>query len=181
MVLLPNTKQGVVVLINAGSQFEIAGANEVMSRIPMGVVNILRGEKPPSGFSIAQFFVVFDAIVLIVLTTQVWSFIRLLRRELPAMGGLPGGAKYTVPLVWELRLSLYILVTFPASLHATWGQSFREFPDLTLVLLVVTALWLATGVIRVGRLVPVLTRRPPAVEGVSTSPTGQGLTERTIR
>jgi CubicO group peptidase (beta-lactamase class C family) len=45
MVLLPETNQAVVVLINAGSQFEIAGANEVMSRIPIGLVNILRTRR----------------------------------------------------------------------------------------------------------------------------------------
>ena len=42
MVLLPETDQAVVVLINAGSQLEVAGANAVMSRIPIGVVDILR-------------------------------------------------------------------------------------------------------------------------------------------
>src|SRR5690606_27175958 len=55
VVLLPETDEAVVVLINAGSQAEFFGANSVMSRLPIGVVNLVRGEDAPGGTTLAQF------------------------------------------------------------------------------------------------------------------------------
>jgi CubicO group peptidase (beta-lactamase class C family) len=160
MVLLPDTDQAAVVLINAGSQFEIAGANGVMSRIPIGVVNILRGEDPPGGLSIAQFFVVFDTAVLVILAVQVWSLLRVLLPPAPSIEGTRAAALALVPLLWELGLGLLLLLAFPASLGATWPQAFRQLPDLSLVVLLVALLWIATGIVRIARLAFFRTRRP---------------------
>ena len=54
MVLLPDTKQAVVLLINAKSDLPINGLNGVTSRLPIGVVNLLRGQPPPTGPSLQQ-------------------------------------------------------------------------------------------------------------------------------
>jgi hypothetical protein len=54
MVLLPNTRQGVVVLINANSEMPWFGAGDAFSRIPIGVVNLLRGRPAPSGATVAD-------------------------------------------------------------------------------------------------------------------------------
>lgn len=152
MVLLPDTNQAVVVLINAGSQFEIAGANEVMSRIPIGVVNLLRDEAPPAGISVQRFFIIFDGVVLAILAVQLWSLARvargwprLPRRALPIIVAVG-------PLLWELGISLVILLALPGSLGMTWQASLRAIPDLTVALLAVSVLWLLTGVARGGRL-----------------------------
>jgi CubicO group peptidase (beta-lactamase class C family) len=49
MVLLPDTRQAVVVLINANHELPLFGANEIFSRLPIGVVNLLRGQAAPRG------------------------------------------------------------------------------------------------------------------------------------
>jgi CubicO group peptidase (beta-lactamase class C family) len=153
MVLLPETDQAVVVLINASSQFEIAGANRVMSRIPIGVVNILRDEAPPAGSGIRRFFIIFDAAVLAILVVQLWSLVRVARRR----AELPRRTLRTVaavgPLLWEVGASLAILLAFPGSLGLTWQQGLRFIPDQVVVLLAVSLLWLVTGVARSTRLV----------------------------
>jgi CubicO group peptidase (beta-lactamase class C family) len=66
MVLLPDTKQAVVVLINANNEPPFGSGNTALSRLPIGVVNLLRGAEPPSGTSIRQAYVMFDLIVGIV-------------------------------------------------------------------------------------------------------------------
>jgi hypothetical protein len=157
MVLQPERDRGVVVMINAGSQLEFAGANEVMSRIPLGVVDILNGEEPPAGLSLARFYLYFDLIVAALLSIQVWALVRLARRPMrPArMGGLMHGfgvARRTVPLLWEIGLALVLLVGWPASTGMGWRGSWLAFPDLTLVLVTVALLWLATGALRLLRL-----------------------------
>jgi hypothetical protein len=73
MVLLPETNQGVIVLINAGSQFEFFGANEAFSRIPVGIVNVLRGERPPTGMGMTRFYILFDAAVVAVVAVQIFA------------------------------------------------------------------------------------------------------------
>ena len=45
----------------------------VMSRIPVGIVDVLRGEVPPTGIGITRFFIILDAIVLAVLISAVSS------------------------------------------------------------------------------------------------------------
>jgi CubicO group peptidase (beta-lactamase class C family) len=157
MVLLPESGRGVVVMINAGSQLEFAGANEVMSRIPIGVVNLLNGQAPPEGTSLARFYVFFDLIVLAILAVQVWALVRLLRRPLclvrpRSLGDTVRLGRGIVPLVWEVGLGLLLLVGWPATTGMGWRGSWMSFPDLTLVLLAVAGLWLTTGAVRLLRL-----------------------------
>ncbi len=54
MVLLPDTKQAVVVLINANSELPIHAVNAVMSRLPIGAVNLLRGQPALQGPSLRE-------------------------------------------------------------------------------------------------------------------------------
>jgi hypothetical protein len=154
MVLQPETNRGVIVLINAGSQLEFANANEVMSRIPLGVVDMLNGQVPPEGISMTRFYVVFDLIVLAIVAIQLWALIRLVRQPL-ALAFPPRGprqvlvfARRTVPLTWEFGLSLLLLIGWPTTTGMGWRGSWMAFPDLTLVLAIVGSLWLATGVVR---------------------------------
>jgi hypothetical protein len=151
MVLLPESNQAAVVLINAGSQFEIAGGNEVMSRIPRGIVSILRGAEAPTGVGISTFFIIFDAAVLMIVALQVWSLVRVASRSARIPHGVLGWTRTLAPLSWELGIGVLILLAAPVLLGATWSQSFKSIPDMTLVLLAVSILWLTTGLTRAGR------------------------------
>ncbi|HMM43764.1 MAG TPA: serine hydrolase domain-containing protein, partial [Thermomicrobiales bacterium] len=157
MVLLPETNQTVVVLINAGSQMPIAGATEVFSRIPIGVTQILTGNEPPTGMSLTRFYVVFDLIVLAIVGIQTWALARLLRRPATpprrprSLGEGWALARQTVPLAWEVGLGSLILLGYPALTGISWRGSFTAAPDLVIVLLVVNGLWLVTGITRIVR------------------------------
>ena len=61
MVLLPDTKQAVVLLINANSELPFNDVDAVTSRLPLGVVNLLRGQPPPQGPSLREAYLPFNA------------------------------------------------------------------------------------------------------------------------
>jgi CubicO group peptidase (beta-lactamase class C family) len=63
MVLLPESKQAVVVLVNANSELPFGDVNAVMSRLPVGVVNLLRGQAAPPGPSLRDAYQPFNAII----------------------------------------------------------------------------------------------------------------------
>jgi CubicO group peptidase (beta-lactamase class C family) len=157
MVLLPETNQGVVVLINAGSQFELLNVNEAFSRIPVGIVNVLRGERPPVGMGMTRFYILYDAVVAAAVAVQLWSLMRVASHspQLTSSWKLFGSV---APLTWEFGVSLLILVLYPMSLGGSWPTSMEFLPDVSLVLLVISLLWLLTGLVRVGRLVQAVIR-----------------------
>jgi CubicO group peptidase (beta-lactamase class C family) len=79
MVLIPGTRQGVVVLINANSELPFFGADTAFSRIPVGVVNLLAGHAPPQGASVAEAYFKLTAVLLLalaVLAATVWWLVR---------------------------------------------------------------------------------------------------------
>jgi hypothetical protein len=65
MVLLPETKQAVVLLINANSELPLGGINAVMSRLPIGVVHMLRGKAPQQGPSLRAATATFTGVALL--------------------------------------------------------------------------------------------------------------------
>ncbi len=67
MVLMPQSKQAVLVLINANTELPLGNVNAVMSRLPIGVVNLLRGQAPPQGPSLRAAYGRFVAVAVMVL------------------------------------------------------------------------------------------------------------------
>jgi CubicO group peptidase (beta-lactamase class C family) len=61
MVVLPDTKQAVVLLINANTELPFNEVNAVMSRLPIGVVNLLRGQPVPQGPSLRSAYLPLNA------------------------------------------------------------------------------------------------------------------------
>jgi hypothetical protein len=102
--------------------------------------------------SITQFFIVFNTVVAVVLAVQVWSLVRVARR----IGHAPDRSRPTIrtvgPLTWELGVSTLLLVAFPGIIGLGWRETLFFVPDLSLVVLAVSLLWLATGIARVVRL-----------------------------
>ncbi|MEZ5406846.1 MAG: serine hydrolase domain-containing protein [Acidimicrobiales bacterium] len=148
MVLLPDTDQAVVVMINAGNQFEIGGANAAWSRIPLGVVNLLRDSDPPTGTSTARFFIAFDTLAAAVVTVQLWSLARLMTR--PATHSI---AMTVALLSRELVAAPLVLLGYPTITGGLrWRAAFAFVPDLSLTVAVVAGLALLTGLLRAARL-----------------------------
>ncbi|MBK7275885.1 MAG: hypothetical protein IPI51_14410 [Betaproteobacteria bacterium] len=61
VTLLPDTRQAVLVLINANTELPFNEVRAVRSRLPIGVVNLLRGQPVPQGPSPRQSCVPFNA------------------------------------------------------------------------------------------------------------------------
>ncbi len=61
MVLLPDTQQAVVLLINANTELPFNEVNAVMSRLPIGVVSLLRGQPAPQGPSLRDAYLPLNA------------------------------------------------------------------------------------------------------------------------
>jgi len=90
--------------------------------------------------------------VLAIVAVQLWSLVRVVRKHLSPPRGVRSALATVGPLTWELGVSVAILLAFPSVLGMTWQQGLRSIPDLMLVLLVISMLWLVTGVSRSIRL-----------------------------
>ncbi len=150
-VLLPDTDQAVVVLMNTGNQFEFAGANGAWSRIPQGVVNLLRDADPPTGISATRFFIVYGTLVSLAVVSQAWTLIRVVRRRRATSSST---LCRTAPLVWELIAAPLILIGYPVIIGGLgWSTAFEFVPDLSLSVLVIAGLAVLTGLARARLLV----------------------------
>ena len=150
MVLLPDTDQAVIVMLNQGNQFDIGSANSTWSRIPEGIVNLVRGTEPPTGPSTSRFYVGFDTLVVLAVVAQAWDLARVLVR--PHLMPKPLAARLA-PLTWELLVAPLLLVVYPIVAGGLgWGPAFQFLPDLSLSVLVIAGLAVLTGMVRVAHL-----------------------------
>lgn len=137
MVLLPDTKQAVVLLINAKSDLPFNGLDAVTSRIPMGVVNLLRGLPPPTGPSLQQAYLPFNAACVVAMVTLI---------------ALCGWAVRARRGVWSLVLlgvAIAIVITLSVSrLNARMLWTFA--PDVALVVATALVLLCLPAVLRAG-------------------------------
>lgn len=169
MVLLPESNQGVVALTNIGSQMAMAGGNSALSRLPQGIVNLLRDSPPPAGISVTRFYVMFDVAAVAVLAALAWYLVRLPRSDHAHATSIRDGSGSRRPvrnlfaLGAGLGAAALILLGVPALTGTNWTTMWHFVPDLTLVLLAVAILCAACGIMRAVRGAGLLTsRRLPA-------------------
>lgn len=150
MAVLPTTDQAVIVMMNAGNQFELAGANAGWSRIPMGVVDIVVGERPPAATGTARMYIVFTTLAALALVAQTWTLARVVTDR--SAGG--SRARRGAAFGWELVLAPLVLIAFPALAGGLgWSAAIRFVPDLSITVAVIAGLAVITGLVRVGHLV----------------------------
>lgn len=137
MVLLPETKQAVVVLINANTELPFGKVNAVMSRLPIGIVDILRGRPPPQGPSLRGAYLRFNAAAAL---------------SVFAAAALAWWAGRARSAVWSMLAVLLVIAGVVAlqtmGLTATILAAFA--PDLALVLAVVGILLGLPAALRAG-------------------------------
>lgn len=137
MVLLPDTQQAVVLLINANTELPFNEVNAVMSRLPIGVVNLLRGQPAPQGPSLRSAY-------LLVNTAAAFTVI--------AAALLVWWAARTRRAVWSILLVLIAIAAGLAlqvmGLNATilWASA----PDFAVVLAALGILLCLPVVLRAG-------------------------------
>ncbi len=165
MVLLPESSQGVVVLSNIGSQMAIARGNSVLSRLPQGIVNILRDAPPPTGISVTRFYLMFDVAAVIVLAALAWYLVRLPRSDHARAAsrrdksGSRRPVRNLLALGAGLGVAALILLGVPAMTGTSWTTMWHFVPDLTVVLLAMAILCAACGLMRAVRGAGLLTSR----------------------
>jgi len=121
MVVLPDTGQAVVVLINANGELPLTDANQALSRIPVGVVDLLRGRAPPLGQSMRRAYATFDAAALLLLgAVAAWSW-RV-------------GRQGRVPSIVATGITAALLAAAPLGVGLGWGTLAQFAPDLALLL-----------------------------------------------
>lgn len=158
MVLVPERELGVVTLTSAHNELPFGGAQTSTDDIPNGVVSLLLGQEPPAGRSLIKFYLIFDSVVLLIVTLQLLSLFRLLRHRTRVEIGPPSSrsvlhpALKLLPILLELGLGIFLLLT-PVLASLGWRTGMLWMPDLALVLAVVGGLFVVTGLLRAVKLV----------------------------
>jgi uncharacterized membrane protein YoaK (UPF0700 family) len=120
-VLLPDTQQAVVLLINVKSDLPFNGLNAVTSRLAIGVVNLLRGQPPPVGPSLQQAYLLFNTACGITVVVLI------------ALAGWAARARRIVGSVVLLALAVAIIIaSWVYGLNARMLSTFA--PDVALVI-----------------------------------------------
>jgi len=138
MVLLPRSKQAVVVLINANSELPFNDVNAVMSRLPIGIVNLLAGQLAPQGPSLREAYRAFNsgsALAVALSIALAWWASRSRRSW--------------APLVPATMVAALICGMYAAGMTTTMLAAFA--PDLALVLAIVATLLCLPVAARIGR------------------------------
>lgn len=81
MVVRPEGHEGVIVLINANSELPLFDANATFSRIPIGIVNLLSNQAPPSGSSVQAAYVKVGLVLAVATVVLGGSCVVALRRR----------------------------------------------------------------------------------------------------
>jgi CubicO group peptidase (beta-lactamase class C family) len=139
MVLMPETKQAVVLLINANNELPVGDINAALSRLPIGVINLMRGQPPPTGPNIRSAYLVFDAVIVLVaaaLAALAWWAARPRRR-----------------VIWPALMLLVAagLALLPRSVGLSASMLWQFAPDLMLAVGLFIALLAAPVVVRLIR------------------------------
>lgn len=136
-VLLPDTQQAVVLLINVKSDLPINGLNAVTSRLAIGVVNLLRGQPPPVGPSLQQAYLLFNTVCAITVIVLV------------ALAGWAARARRIAGSVLLLALAVAIVIALWVSgLNARMLSAFA--PDVALVIAAALVLLCLPSALRAG-------------------------------
>jgi len=145
MLIEPQNRWGAILLMNLNS----AVAGNAIAEIDAGVASLLAGREPSSaGFSLNGAYLPIDGVLALISILVLWPLLRLpwwskklerrqQRRQHPLV-------RVILPLLRELVLPLILLLAIRP------GPSFLfKYPDLGSWLLVMLALLLITGIIRV--------------------------------
>ena len=149
VVLTPQSRRGVVVLMNAENSLDLFVTGR-MGTIGDGVTSLLAGREPPSPPSNVAFFIVYAALfALFVLQARgIVKWVVARRRE-PLGRGRIGpwwrvGGTLALGLVW----ALFVLVLVPKQLGLPLSVLATGFPDLVYLLLASALAGLAWAVVK---------------------------------
>jgi Beta-lactamase len=140
VVLVPQGRRGVVVLMNAENSLDLF-TNGRMGTIADGVTSLLEGREPPSPPSNVVIFIVYAALfaLLVLQARGIAKSVVELRRGDVRRGRIGPWWRVGLSLVLSLVWALFVLVLVPKQLGLPLSVLATGFPDLV-YLLVASAL-----------------------------------------
>ena len=140
VVLIPQSRRGVVVLMNAENSLDLFTSGR-MGTIADGVTSLLQGQKPPSRPSNIPTFIVYAALfaLLVLQTRGIVKSVVALRRGQVRRGRIGPWWRIGLSLVVSLVWALFVFVLVPKQLGLPLSVLDDGFPDLV-YLLVASAL-----------------------------------------
>jgi hypothetical protein len=160
MVLIPSENRAFITLTNANNWIPGPGLSST-ELIPKGVMLLLAGAIPDRGTSLPSMYVWIDTAAGVLVLVLTWSFIRRVRRPVRHGDNWLHGARNAGPLVWELGLPMILLLGFPQLFEVhSWTHVMTYTPDLGTLAVLVSLLWLSTGLTRAIKLLPTEQARP---------------------
>jgi Beta-lactamase len=149
VVLVPESRRGVVVLMNAQNSLDLLVADR-MKAIADGVTSLPEGREPPPPPSNTAIFLIY-AFVFAVIVLQVRGMIRsvgALRQGRLPRGRIGTRWRIGLSLAVSLAWALLILVLVPRQLGPPLLVLARPIPDLTYILLVSAIVAIGWGIAR---------------------------------
>jgi CubicO group peptidase (beta-lactamase class C family) len=144
VVLVPQSRRGVVVLMNAENSLDLF-TNGRMGTIVDGVTSLLEGREPPSPPSNVVIFIVYAALftLLVLQARGIAKSVGALRRGRIRRGRIGPWWRIGFSLVLSLVWALFVLVLVPKQLGPGLSVLATGFPDL--VYLLVASVLVALG------------------------------------
>lgn len=168
IILIPDTKWGIVTLINANRLLNSQLGDLRIPFIPIGVAKILLGQ-PPSSAPSSDIPLIFTILLLLVLILQcitiVWSA-NTLRRWETDPSSRPQRALTVlwhvgIPLVFNLAVALLALFALPALFHVPLSYFIYAAPDIGYLLVAIGALGISFAIFGALKAYLVLRTNPP--------------------
>ena len=136
IVLLPETDEGVVILMNAENSVDLFTRGR-MGTIASGVASMLEGQQPPAPPSRAPLFIVFTVLfgaICIQAVGMFHSITRLRRRQLPT-GRFLHRTRIVLSMLANLGWAVFVLVLLPKQLGVPLLTLTQGLPDIAYTLL----------------------------------------------
>jgi hypothetical protein len=149
VVLIPQSRKGVVVLMNAENSLDLFTRGR-MGTIGDGVTSLLEGREPPSPPSNTAIFIVYAALfaLLVLQTRGIAKSVVALRRGRIRHGRIGPWWRVALSLVLSLVWALFVLVLVPKQLGLPLSVLAMGFPDLVYLLLASALVALVWAVVK---------------------------------
>jgi CubicO group peptidase (beta-lactamase class C family) len=149
VVLIPQGRKGVVVLMNAENSLDLFTSGR-MGTIGDGVTGLLEGREPPSPPSNVAIFIVYAALfaLLVLQTRGIAKSVVALRRGHIRRGRIGPWWRIGLSLVLSLVWALFVLVLVPKQLGLPLSVLAMGFPDLVYLLLASALVALVWAVVK---------------------------------